>query len=232
MANEHAQRAIEQDFKRVSPELIARASQFPSSILADVAGRRGGMHGRITAMDHRSRFCGPALTVEVRPGDNLMIHAAMAIAQPGDVIVVDGKADQSCALMGAIMANQCKAIGVAAAVLDAAARDRDEICELGFPMYSVGTNPNGPTKLVPGRVNRPIQCGGVAVQPGDLVVGDADGIVVIERDMVATVLDKAAEKVAAERARIDNIRSGKSIRPSWLEAALIAAGILKQGEAL
>lgn len=150
------------------------------------------MHGRIAPLDRASRFCEPALTVEVRPGDNLMIHAAMALAKPGDVIVVDGKGDQSCALMGSIMANQCKALGVAAVVLDAASRDADEILELGFPMYSVGTNPNGPTKLVPGRVNHPIQCGGVTVRPGDLVIGDADGVVVVERERVAGLIGQAA----------------------------------------
>lgn len=226
------QRPIRLDIERVAPELVARASAFASSILADVGGRRGGMHGRIAALDRRTRFCGPALTVEVRPGDNLMIHAAMAIARPGDVIVVDGKGDQSCALMGAIMANQCKAIGVAGVVLDAAARDLDEIRELGFPMYAVGTNPNGPTKLVPGRINHPVHCGGVAVRPGDLVVGDADGVVVVEREQVAAILELAAEKVRGEQARIANIRSGKAIRPPWLESALAAAGLLKAGEAL
>lgn len=223
---------IQRDFERISPEVVAQASRFASSILADVAGRRGGMHGRIAPLDSRSRFCGPALTVEVRPGDNLMIHAAMAIARPGDVIVVDGKGDQSCALMGAIMANQCKAIGVAAVVLDAAARDAEEIRELGFPMYSVGTNPNGPTKLVPGRVNHPIQCGGVTVHPGDLVIGDADGVVVVQREHVAALLAMAADKVVAERDRIDGIRSGKALRPSWLDASLQAAGVLKAGENL
>ncbi|WP_254615802.1 RraA family protein [Cupriavidus basilensis] len=220
------------DFARVRPDLIEQASRFAASIFADVAGRRGGMHGRIAPLDRASRFCGTALTVEVRPGDNLMIHAAMALAKPGDVIVVDGKGDQSCALMGAIMTNQCKALGVAAVVLDAASRDADEIRELGFPMYSVGTNPNGPTKLVPGRVNHPIQCGGVTVRAGDLVIGDADGVVVVEREKVAELIGRAAEKVAAERKRIDGIRSGQALRPAWLDASLRAAGVLKAGEAL
>ncbi len=223
---------IVREFERVSADLVSQAARFASSILADVAGRRGGMHGRVAPLDRASRFCGPALTVEVRPGDNLMIHAAMALARPGDVIVVDGKGDQSCALMGAIMANQCKAIGVAAVVLDAAARDADEIRELGFPMYAVGTNPNGPTKLVPGRVNHPIQCGGVTVHPGDLVVGDADGVVVVEREKVASMLAMAAAKVEAERQRIDGIRSGKALRPSWLDASLLAAGMIGAGETL
>ena len=232
MSNDQDFRAIVTDFARVPPQLVTRASHFASSLLADVNGRRGGMHGRVAPLDPRFRICGTAVTVDVRPGDNLMIHAAIALARPGDVIVVDGKGDRSCALMGAIMANQCLASGLAGVVLDAAARDLDEIRELGFPMYAVGTNPNGPTKLVPGRVNHPVQCGGVTVHPGDLVVGDADGVVVIEREKVATILDLAAEKLEAERKRIANIQSGAETRPAWLAAALAASGVLAPGQVL
>lgn len=220
------------DIERVSPEVVKQASQYASSIFADVAGRRGGLHGRIAPLSQKSKFCGPAITVEVRPGDNLMIHAAMALAKPGDVIIVDGKGDQNSALMGAIMVNQCIALGVAAVVLDAAARDAEEIIETGFPMYSVGLNPNGPTKFVPGRVNHPIQCGGVTVCPGDLVIGDADGVVVIEREKAPALIEEAGKKVAAERKRIEGIKSGEALRPSWLDDALRAAGVLKAGEAL
>ncbi|PWK35339.1 RraA family protein [Cupriavidus plantarum] len=220
------------DIERVSPEVVRQASQYASSIFADVAGRRGGLHGRIAPLSQKSKFCGPAITVEVRPGDNLMIHAAMALAKPGDVIIVDGKGDQNSALMGAIMVNQCIALGVAAVVLDAAARDAEEIIETGFPMYSVGLNPNGPTKFVPGRVNHPIQCGGVTVCPGDLVIGDADGVVVIEREKAPALIEEAGKKVAAERKRIEGIKSGEALRPSWLDDALRAAGVLKAGEAL
>ena len=220
------------DIERVSPEVVKQASQYASSIFADVAGRRGGLHGRIAPLSQKSKFCGPAITVEVRPGDNLMIHAAMALAKPGDVIIVDGKGDQNSALMGAIMVNQCIALGVAAVVLDAAARDVEEIIETGFPMYSVGLNPNGPTKFVPGRVNHPIQCGGVTVCPGDLVIGDADGVVVIEREKAPALIEEAGKKVAAERKRIEGIKSGEALRPSWLDDALRAAGVLKAGEAL
>ncbi len=232
MSNSQDFRAIVTDIARVPPQLVARASHFASSILADVNGRRGGMHGRVAPMDPRFRICGTAVTVDVRPGDNLMIHAAIALARPGDVIVVDGKADQTCALMGAIMANQCLASGLAGVVLDAAARDFDEIRELGFPMYAVGTNPNGPTKLVPGLINHPVQCGGVTVHPGDLVVGDADGVVVIEREKVAEILDLAAEKLEGERKRIANIQSGAETRPAWLASALAASGVLAPGQVL
>jgi 4-hydroxy-4-methyl-2-oxoglutarate aldolase len=220
------------DFERVDPGVVEQAAQFPSSILADVAGRRGALSGRIAPLAPTMKFAGPALTVEVRPGDNLMIHAAMAIAKPGDVIIVDGKGDVSSALMGEIMCQQCAAIGVAAVVIDGAVRDSVAIRELGLPMYSAGLNPNGPTKFVPGRLNHPISIGGVTVKPGDLLVGDADGVTVIEREKAAAMLPLAAEKVASETKRIADIRSRKALRPSWLDGTLRAAGMIQEGETL
>lgn len=220
------------DIERVSSEIVEQASQFPSSILADVAGRRGALNGRIKPLAPSMKFAGPALTVEVRPGDNLMIHAAMAIAKPGDVIVVDGKGDLSCALMGEIMSQQCVAIGVAAVVIDGAVRDSEAIRELGFPMYAAGLNPNGPTKFVPGRINHPVSIGGVSVNPGDLVVGDADGVTVIEREKAAAMLPLAEQKVAAETKRIAQIKNRQALAPTWLDGALRAAGVIGEGETL
>jgi len=220
------------DFARVDRSVVEQASKFPSSILADVAGRRGALHGRIAPLAPTMRVAGPALTVEVRPGDNLMIHAAMAIAKPGDVIIVDGKGDLSSALMGEIMSQQCVALGIAGVVIDGAVRDSEALRELGLPMYAAGLNPNGPTKFVPGRLNHPISIGGVTVNPGDLIVGDADGITVIERDKAAAMLPLAAEKVAAETKRIADIKSRKSLRPGWLDGALRAAGVVGEGETL
>jgi regulator of RNase E activity RraA len=161
-----------------------------------------------------------------------MIHAAMAIAKPGDVIVVDGKGDLTSALMGEIMSQQCVALGVAAVVIDGAVRDSEAIRELGFPMYAAGLNPNGPTKSVSGRLNHPISIGGVTVHPGDLVVGDADGVTVIERAKAAAMLPLAVEKVAAETKRIADIKSRKALRPAWLDGALRTAGVIKEGETL
>jgi RraA family protein len=218
------------DFERVPADVVRRAAEFASSILADVAGRRGALHGRIAPLAPTMRFAGPALTVEVRPGDNLMIHAALAIAQPGDVIVVDGKGDLTSALMGEIMCQQAARIGVAAVVIDGAVRDAEAIRALGLPMYACGLNPNGPTKLVPGRLNHPISIGGVTIEPGDLVVGDGDGVTVIERAKAASLLPLAEEKVAAETKRIADIRSGKGLRAPWLEAALRAAGVIGANE--
>lgn len=220
------------DIDRVSGAVVAQAASYPSSILADVAGRRGALSGRIAPLAPSMRFAGPALTVEVRPGDNLMIHAAMALAEPGDVIVIDGKGDLTSALMGEIMCQQCVALGVAAVVIDGAVRDSEAIRELGFPMYAAGLNPNGPTKYVPGRVNHPVSVGGVVVRPGDLVVGDADGVTVIEREKAASLLPLAEEKVVAETQRIADIRSRKALRPKWLDGALRAAGVIAEGETL
>ena len=218
--------------ERVDPAVVAEAAQYPSSILADVAGRRGALSGRIAPLAPSMRFAGPAITVEVRPGDNLMIHAAMAVAQPGDVIVVDGKGDLSSALMGEIMSQQCVALGVVAVVIDGAVRDSEAIRELGFPMFAAGLNPNGPTKSVSGRLNHPISIGGVSVSPGDLVVGDADGVTVVERSKAAALLPLAADKVAAETKRIADIKSRKALTPAWLNGALVAAGVIQAGETL
>lgn len=223
---------VVRQFERVAPELVAEAAQFASSILADVAGRRGALHGRIAPLAPSMRFAGTALTVEVRPGDNLMIHAALAIARPGDVLVIDGKGDLGSALMGEIMSHQCMALGVAAVVMDGAVRDSEAIRAMGFPMFAAGLNPNGPTKCVPGRLNHPVSIGGVSVSPGDLVVGDADGVTVIERGKVAAMLPLAHAKVAAETKRIREIQSRQALSPAWLDAALRTAGVLRDGETL
>lgn len=223
---------VVRDFERVDAAVVAQAGRFASSILADVAGRRGALHGRIAPLAPSMRFAGPALTVELRPGDNLMIHAALAVARPGDVIVVDGKGDLSSALMGEIMSRQAVALGVAAVVIDGAVRDSEAIRALGFPMFAAGLNPNGPTKNVAGRLNHPISIGGVTVRPGDLVVGDADGVTVIEREKAAAMLPLAAEKVAMETRRIADIQSRKALRPGWLDAALRTAGVIQEGETL
>lgn len=220
------------DFERVDAAVVGQAARFASSILADVAGRRGALHGRIAPLAPSMRFAGPALTVEVRPGDNLMVHAALAVARPGDVIVVDGRGDLSAALIGEIMSRQAMALGVAAVVVDGAVRDSEAIRAMGFPMFAAGLNPNGPTKSVPGRLNHAISIGGVTVRPGDLVVGDADGVTVIEREKAAAMLPLAADKVAAETKRIADIQSRKALRPAWLEGALRAAGVIAEGQTL
>jgi regulator of RNase E activity RraA len=195
---------------------------------ADVYGRRGTVSGRVAALSPTMKVAGPALTVEVRPGDNLMIHAALAIARPGDVIIVDGKGDQTCALIGEIMVSQAIALGVAGMVLDAAVRDVEALRAKGFPVFSFGFNPCGPTKRVSGRVNYPISVGGITVSPGDLVVGDADGVVVIERERVAETIELGRKKVADETKRLESIARRENLTPAWLAAALKEADVVME----
>ncbi|QHE77737.1 RraA family protein [Hydrogenophaga sp. PBL-H3] len=226
-----SQSDIVKDFPRVAPDLVAQAAQYQPAIFSDINGRRGALHGRITALRPRMKVAGPAFTVEVRPGDNLMIHAAMALAKPGDVLVIDGKGDQTSALMGTIMMTACRQLGLAGVVVDGAVRDSLEIDEMDYPVFSVGTNPNGPTKNNGGRIGHPVSVGGVTVRAGDFIIGDADGVVVIEREALAALLPLADHKVKAEAKRIAQIKEGNT-SASWLTASLVAAGVLKQGEHL
>ena len=221
---------INRQFERVSAEDVRRAAEYQAAILADVAGRRGTLHGRIKPLAPHMSVAGPAITVEVRPGDNLAIHAAMAVAQPGDVLIVDGKGDLSCALLGEIMATQAQASGIAGIIIDGAVRDADSPSKGHYPV-SAGLNHCGPTKLISGRVNHPISVAGATVQAGDLVVADIDGVVVIPRDEVQQVIALAKEKLEMETRRLAAIHEG-DLRPHWLDDALRKAGMLADGETL
>jgi 4-hydroxy-4-methyl-2-oxoglutarate aldolase len=222
---------IIREFDRVPAGVVRQASAYQPAILADVAGRRGALNGRIQPLRPRMKVAGTAFTVEVRPGDNLMIHAAMSMAKPGDVLVIDGKGDLTAALMGTIMMTACQQLGIAGVVVDGAVRDTLEIDEMDFPVFAAGSNPNGPTKNCPGRIGHPVTVGGVTVHPGDFVTGDADGVVVVEREKIESLLPAAAKKVADESARITAIKKGDT-EAKWLAAALRTAGVLKEGESL
>jgi 4-hydroxy-4-methyl-2-oxoglutarate aldolase len=222
---------IIREFERVPADIVRQAAQYQAAILADVAGRRGALNGRIRPIRPHMKMAGNAFTVEVRPGDNLMIHAAMSLAKPGDVLVIDGKGDLGAALMGTIMMTACKQLGLAGVVIDGAVRDTLEIDEMDFPVFAAGANPNGPTKNVSGRIGHPVSVGGVTVRAGDFVLGDADGVVVIEREKIASLLPLAARKVADEAARIRAIQAGDT-EAKWLAAALRSAGVLAAGESL
>jgi len=211
-------------FERVTPDQVSRARKFQAAILCDVAGRRGTMNSRIRALHPAMTVCGPAFTVEVRPGDNLLFHVALAVAKPGDVIVVDGKADDTCALVGELMVTQAAAARLEGFVVDAAMRDVGSLASGKFPVFAAGTNPCGPTKGLAGRLSIPVSAGGVAVNPGDLIVGDADGVVVIPRADVENVLEAAHKKVELEAQRIKEIEEGIFVSP-WLNDALRQAGL-------
>ncbi len=195
------------EISRAPAELVARIAQFPASILGDALAHRGNMDAGISPIRTGTRLCGTAVTVSTKPGDNLMAHVALKIAQPGDVIVIDAKGDQSCALWGDLMARAAKAKGVAGLIVDGPIRDLEELIEFGWPVYSRGANPRGPEKNGPGEVNQPISCGGVAVNPGDIILGDGDGVIVIPPDMAETALEGGAKRVDAEKDILDAIES-------------------------
>ena len=222
---------IRRDFTRVSADVVKRASSFQAAILADVAGRRGTLSGRIAPVSPEMKCAGPAFTIEVRPGDNLMIHAALVLAQPGDVIVVDGKGDLSCALTGALMAAHAHKAGLAGFVIDGAVRDTEECAAGSFPIFAAGANPNGPLKNSGGRINWPVSLAGTTVNPGDLIVGDADGVVVLPRELAAGIVAGAQAKVDSEGERMKAIGRGELVQ-GWVADGLRSVGVLGKDEKL
>lgn len=216
---------------RVPASLVEAARKFQASILADVGGRRGTLGGRIQPLSKSMKVAGPAFTVEVRPGDNLMIHVALQLAQPGDVIVVDGKGDLSCALTGALMAAHAQKAGIAGFVIDAAVRDTDDCAKGSFPIFAAGCNPNGPLKGAAGRINWPVSLAGTTVNPGDLIVGDADGVVVVPRETAAEIINGAQAKVDAENQRMSAIGHGE-LAQAWVPDLLRSLGVLRKDETI
>ena len=222
---------IRRKIDRVPAAVAKAAAKFQASILADVAGRRGTLGGRIQPLAKSMKVSGPAFTVEVRPGDNLMIHAALVLAQPGDVIVVDGKGDLSCALTGALMAAHAQKAGIAGFVIDGAVRDTEDCAKGSFPIFAAGCNPNGPLKNSGGRINWPVSVGGTTVNPGDLIVGDADGVTVLPRELAAAIVAGAQAKVDAEDERMKAIGRGELVQ-GWVAEGLKSVGVLGKDEKL
>jgi len=196
-------------FHRPSPDTVRRLAALPVANIGDAMDRLGILDSRIQAIWPGARLAGPALTVWTRAGDNAAIHATMKLARPGDVIVVNGEADESRALLGELMGERARAAGIAGFVLDGAARDAVNLAELLMPVFARACTPAGPYKFGPGRVATTIAVGGVAVSPGDIVVGDGDGVAVIplaEGEAIAA----AAEAVFADEAARRDAIPGKS----------------------
>lgn len=191
------------EYERPNPAVVARLAALPVANIGDAMDRLGLLDSKVQAIWPGARIAGPALTVWTRSGDNAAIHAAIAIARPGDVIVVNGQGDESRALIGELMGGRALAAGVAGFVLDGAARDAADLQELGMPVFARACTPAGPYKYGPGRVGVAIAVGGVAVHPGDVIVGDSDGVAVIARadaerlaDAAQAVFDDEAQRRA------------------------------------
>jgi RraA family protein len=173
-------------------------------------------------------LAGPAFTVKTRPGDNLMIHKALDIAEPGDVIVVDGGGDLTNSLIGEMMTTHAATRGIAGIVIYGAIRDYDSIHAGSFPVFAAGVTHRGPYKDGPGEINVPIAIDGMVIEPGDLVIGDGDGLLCVPYAQLATVYSAAKAKNDAEIKQIAAIRQGKSDR-AWVDASLQRLGCQIEG---
>lgn len=208
-----------------SPALVAAFREIPAAAISDAIGRSVGTiglhryHGRLDAV-----LCGPAVTVRVRPGDNLMIHKALMMVQPGDVLVIDGGADVTQALMGGLMRTTCVTKRLAGLVIDGAIRDLVEWAEDGMPVFARGHTHRGPSKDGPGEINVPIACAGMAVMPGDLIVGDADGVVAVSAEEAEAVLARARANLERE-ARVREANRTGTADAERFDAVLRAKGL-------
>lgn len=183
---------------RPSKELLAQFKGLPASNICDEMNRLGSVSAKIKPVNSVP-LVGPAFTVKEQLGDIMMIHKAISMAEAGDVIVVDGQqGDRVNAMLGELMVQWMMSKGIAGIVIDGAIRDVDTLRKLDFPVYAAGITPKGPYKSGPGEINVPINCGGVVVNPGDIVVGDADGIVIIPAKDAPAVLEKAKAKFQKE----------------------------------
>lgn len=188
---------IYKNIERVPKEIMALYNGLPVANIADNMGRLYCVDAAIKPYGKKSMI-GPALTVKVPAGDNLMFHKAIDMAEPGDIIVVSAEGCASRSLCGALMAIAAKAKGIGGFLIDGYIRDAHDIEKLDFPVYARGVQPNGPYKNGPGEINVPVAIGGQVVMPGDLVVADAEGIVIVPKADAAALAPLAAKVLDSE----------------------------------
>jgi 4-hydroxy-4-methyl-2-oxoglutarate aldolase len=217
---------IAHNVKRVGPETIKGLGTFGVATIHEAQGRAGLMRPYMRPLFPAARLAGTAITVLCHAGDNLMIHAALDVCQPGDVLVVGVKSETTDGMFGELLAISCMARGVSGLVIDAGVRDTDAIAGMGFPVWSRSISAAGTVKATAGSVNIPIVCAGTAVDPGDVVVGDHDGVVVVSRSIAEDVARLAAEREVREEQMRARLRAGElSIDIQGLRAKLKAMGV-------
>ncbi len=223
MANDAAL-TVRRNFARPSPDLVKRLSEAPSGWVVDANERRGAIDYRIRPLTRAVRFCGIALTVRSRGRDNLAPYAAIEYARPGDVLMVTTGDYQEASVAGDIMIGMMKNQGVAAFVTDGLVRDIEGLNAVGIPVCARGLSPNSPYKDGPGTIGLPIALGGVTVNPGDVVVGDVDGIVVVAREALESVVAALAD-VKAKEAKMDRMVGEGARLPMGLADMIAAKGV-------
>lgn len=208
-----------------APTIVAAFREVPVAAIGDSMSRNIGTVGlRPYHRRMETVLCGPAVTVRVRPGDNLMIHKALMMVHPGDVLVIDGGGDVTQALVGGLMRTTCVTKQLGGLVIDGAIRDLCEWAEDGMPIFAKGNTHRGPSKDGPGEINVPVSCAGLVVMPGDLIVGDADGVIAVPASEASHILERCHAHLAKEgKIRADNAAGTSD--PERFDAALRAKGL-------
>ena len=194
---------------RATRDDIARLGAAGVATVHEAQGRSGLLRPYMRPVFPAARVAGSAVTVLCAPGDNLMIHAAIAVVQPGDVLVIATMSESTDGMFGELLAESCIAHGVAGVVIDAGVRDTMEITSLGFPVWSKAVSSQGTSKTNPGSVNVPIVCAGASVAPGDIIIGDADGVVVVARESASAVVAAADQRLAKEERTRARLKAGE-----------------------
>ncbi|MBN8959336.1 MAG: RraA family protein [Rhizobiales bacterium] len=209
--------------RAVDAKWVAQYRGLPVANVSDMMSRAAAGGARLRPLHAGGYMSGPAFTVKTRPGDNLMVHKALDLAQAGDVVVVDAGGDLTNAIVGELMLAHAEKRGLAGVVINGAVRDLAAIRADEFPVYAAGVTHRGPYKDGPGEINVPIALDGMVIEPGDLVIGDDDGLLCVPFDGVEAVYKATKDKHAAEEKQMADIAAGKSDR-SWVDAALKRLG--------
>jgi regulator of RNase E activity RraA len=215
--------------RRVSPDIARKFRSLPVANVSDCMSRLTGGGPRLRPYHAGGVLSGPAFTVKTRPGDNLMVHKALDIASPGDVVVVDAGGDLTNSIVGEIMITYAMNRGIAGIVINGSIRDSDELRKLSFPVYAAGVTHRGPYKSGPGEIGRTIAFDGMVIEPGDLILGDGDGLLCIPFDETEEVYRATSAKNKAEEKTLAELKAGGSMDRAWVDEALRQLGCKMPG---
>lgn len=210
-------------WERTDRVYIDDFSDLPTSVVSDVMSRHYATSSHLRPMHKNGVLSGSALTVKTRPGDNLMIHKAIEMAQPGDVIVVDAGGDLTNSLMGELMLAHAIKRKVAGFVLNGAIRDAKAFLERNLPVYALGITHRGPYRDGPGEIGFPISLNGMTIEAGDLILGDFDGVVSVTKANLSTILTAARKKLESENKQMDQTENSM-VDKSWIDKILKEKG--------
>ena len=209
--------------QRVSPAVVNNYRALSSATVHEASGGKGALSSRIKPIFPAMRLCGPAVTVKVRPGDNLLLHKAIYVAQPGDVIVADADGFTEAGPWGEIMAVAALARGIVGLVINGCVRDADAMNERGFAVFACGLCIKGTEKAALGLINHPLNLDNVTINPGDLVLGDRDGVVVVRRDEALEVYEKSMAREEKEAKIKERLINGETTLDIYGFGAVITA---------